>query len=368
MEKLEKSEKKSTRIGSLDMLRGIAVCTMVLAHTIAFFYSGQNKILQGLLYFGDTVSFTAFLLVSGASIYLAYFTISVQEWKRKRKKYINRLLKLLLGYYIVAVISTLKDFPWPPSIHWFENLGKIIIFINVPGYTEFVLAFVLFGFLVLLGRKLLTWSVKNKIHALLSIGGSYLFGFILYTITLPEPLLYYKSLLAGESGWYRFPVFQYFCIFLLGMLLGKVYAQKREKMRLFFKITLFPGIYCILSLIFPVIAQFPYVSDFQRWPPSLSFLSLGLTFAIISLMLAHIKIKSISFPFLRSILQFIGIYAFSFYIIHISIVQLEFYFWGYTFLNPFFVYITYFALLGMCAIFVLFSQKFRYIVRSLFIK
>ncbi|MFC1780555.1 acyltransferase family protein [Patescibacteria group bacterium] len=319
-----KTKIKNKREVSLDMLRGIAVLLMVLAHTIAFVYTGENSFLNSVKKFGDTVCFTIFLLVSGASSYLAYIRVANTKWKQKKKVLIRRLVKLLLGYYLVALISSLSDFSFPISSDWLENMFQILFFIKVPGYTEFLLPFIFYGFIIVIAWERIKKLLKNK-DLLISIGIlTYTFGFLLYNLSIPDFLIPLKALLIGHENMYRFPLFQYFWVFLAGLWLGEFFnGYRKQKLNALLKITFTLFVILSLTLLIKPLASFPYNEEFQRWPPSISFIVIGISFAFTCLALIKIKIKQVSLDFIKNTFSYFGKSAFFIYIVHIITLQLE---------------------------------------------
>jgi len=242
---------------------------MVLAHTVAFFHDGSNATLRFLQNIGDTVCFTVFLFISGSTAYHAYISSTQKEWKVKRYRMLKRLVILLFGYYTVALFSTLRDFSFPPDTGWIEHFAGIVFFVNIPGYTEFLIPFIVFGLLGFVFRKELN-SLSKKPLLLICISAlSYSAGTILYHVNVPDELINGKSLIAGAQGLYRFPLLQYFPIFLLGILSARLLKHTRSRSRKLSLLkfgTLSLLLFIVIAVIVNPIAQFPYQANFQRWP------------------------------------------------------------------------------------------------------
>lgn len=327
---MPKSTLKTKRTGkreeSLDILRGIAVLLMILAHTIAFIHTQESTLLNTFQNLGDTVCFVIFLLVSGASTYFAYINITNRQWESKKRNLLKRSLNLLFGYYLVAIISSLKDFPLPPSTVWLENVFRILIFVKVPGYTEFLIPFILYSFLIIIFRDSIRKLITNKATTIITGVLTYTLGYFIYKIAITSPLIYYKSLIAGQPDWYRFPLLQYFWVFLTGLLLGQFLKRRNtqiKKIKFLFKIASIFTFFLSFSILIAPISKIPYSDSFQRWPPSISFISIGLALAFIILALVKIKIKSTFLQYVKDLLTFCGQRAFGIFIYHIIILQLE---------------------------------------------
>lgn len=319
-------DKKKLRESSLDIVRGMAVFLMILAHTVAFFHSGGNKTLTFLQNIGDTVCFTLFLYVSGATSYYAYISSTKSDWKTKKYNLLKRLVLLLFGYYFVAIVSSLHNFKLPPDSSWLNHIAGIILLIKVPGYTEFLIPFLFFGALGLIFKRELRGLSKNLIAIIALSALAYATGTLLYHVDVPSGLTALKSLVVGDKDLYRFPILQYTPVFLLGIASGQILKNTRshKKKLKFFALSSIPFLFFILISVFVgQIAKFPYTNDFQRWPPAISFLSwgLGLSFSLSYILLKmHVKERQ---GLIARILSYLGAHAFGLYIIHLVILQIQ---------------------------------------------
>lgn len=316
-----------SRDKTLDTLRGIAVILMLFAHSVVFFNFNHNPFLKGLAQFGDTVVFTTFLFVSGAVSYLAYLSVANSEWRTKKKKLFLRSLKLLAIYYLIAFFANIKSFLLLPITSWPKNILEIFTFINVPSYSEFILPFVLYGLLILLFRPLLKRVVQSLFYS--SLLGLVLFfvGTYLHQNVVYLPAGYYSSFLWGFSDWFRFPIFQYAPILLLGMnwvastrKLGGVLKITRTLLMLLFWLFLLVGFnYGAYTPNAETAVLLPGIY-LDRWPPSLQFLVVGLFFVFFVLLVVQlvraIDQKGLAF----GIFDFFGKNAISFYVVHILLL------------------------------------------------
>ncbi len=209
----QKKQTKSREI-SLDIMRSIAVLLMIWAHVVSFLYLyGTNYTSESFLNltrnFGDTVCFTTFFFVSGASLFFLVIkkgNDDSKNWPIIRKKMVKRSLVFLLGYYLLAIITA-----WG-SIGNIRDFLDILLLIDVPGFTEFLIPFILFTLIIIPFRKSLNFILKQKfsLFYILGIGAIlYALGYWLYGISLDYPWGNYKALLAGQENIIRFPVLQY---------------------------------------------------------------------------------------------------------------------------------------------------------------
>jgi|GEM_PF-1119208 len=318
-----------SREHSLDILRGIAVFLMILSHAIYFLHDGSNNILHSIQNFGDTVAFTTFLLVSGAVIYINYQR-KKNDFKNLKLSILKRIIILLICYYIIAFISALKLDNLSQA-----TLGQLIIDIlilkKIPGFTEFLIVFIVYSFIYFLWPKTVVKLGKKTWRGILIGLIIYLIGYGLYFIEIPEPINFYKSIFAGDKilfiseGFYRFPLLQYFIVFIIGISLGRflyheINIQKRKKIAFLAMLYLLFAI--TLTLIIKPYENFSEFNDFERWPPTIPFIVLGLFFSF-TVLLFILKRSSVHLqPKLYKILTALGQNAFMYFMIHLCILQI----------------------------------------------
>ncbi len=316
---MKKSIVKKRELG-LDILKGVAVITMVLAHSVAFLHNDSSQFLRLVRQFGDTVSFSVFMFASGASVYLAYLKHTVIDDDDLFNRIINRVMLLLVGYYFVAVVSSVNSFP--SDIEGIiDQLAKIALFIKVPGYTEFLIPFIVYTLLLIPFKKVLR-LIGNSVVTAIFVGLVFYFvGFVIFKYTDHFP---YKALLVGEQGRYSFPLFQYFGVFLIGLSWGKWMIEQKVKKE---RRLLSASMAFVLTIALLVLEISGFVGDLTdmelRWPPSLAFILLGLIFSYFMSSLTEVEIDSTGrISFITSVLVKLGRSVFSIYIIHITLFQI----------------------------------------------
>ncbi|MBU1110629.1 DUF1624 domain-containing protein, partial [Patescibacteria group bacterium] len=309
---LFKRFKPRRREESLDFLRGIAVFFMLLAHAIFFFYQGENNILRNAKLIGDTFCFTVFLFVSGTVTYLAYLRQN-ENASLFHQRLWRRSLIILGSYYIVALVSVVKEFAWPPSISWWQILGEVLIFIKIPGFIEFLIPLILYRLLYFPLKNFYKFVLKDWKRVALASAIIYGLGSILYSLEVSPSLISWKALIVGESNWYTFPLLQYFPIFLIGLYWGKwISATKKslvEEERAWFV-----GFYLSLGFALMLISAWavgihPGIT-LNRWPPSPLFLTLGLALVFLLIALDFLLEKLQTRRLWMRLLFFWGKYAF----------------------------------------------------------
>jgi hypothetical protein len=311
----------------VNYLKSIAVVLMVLAHSIAFVYSGGGylKLIQS---FGDTVCFSIFLFSSGVVFGAKYLCLDDDLWIQKKANQVKSIIILYCVYLVVAFISSMQEFVFVSLFDLLFHCLKLLFLLEVPEYTEFILAFVLFKLIFLLFRG----SIKNLIlkkprsHLLLWTCIFFFGGTLLYLANFGYPFVFYTSLFFGYKQWFRFPIFQYFPVFLFGIYLGYKYIQSHKKRLDTRTILLWFFGFSFISLLLLIIQS--YVPSnifflFQRWPPSLLFLSTGMTLVMFLLLIPNLLRKDFSAKSSRVVSRSLGIYVF-----HIIILKLYKIFYG----------------------------------------
>jgi hypothetical protein len=165
---------------------------------------------------------------------------------------------------------------------------RTILFIDVPGYIEFLIPFLAYGLVVLFLRKPLMGLVRRPlllllVGALVFAAGSVGYGLLSGTGMSPDRFVYrIAALFVGGEDVYRFPILQYFPVFFLGLFLGRVWEDRRESVTEVKWQDL-----VLLFLLFALI--FAYAAGgkdllLQRWPPSIGFLIIGVIWAFIHIL------------------------------------------------------------------------------------
>lgn len=310
---------RSNREIAIDFLRGFAVFIMILAHT-AFFFNDNSNIIKSIQSFGDTNAFVIFLFVSGVVTFITYQR-KKSDWENNKKTNIYRLISLVIGYYLVAFVSYGSQFT--TSTILLDSI-KILTFQLVPGFTEFLLVFIVYGIIAVFFPKVLEIIGKNIIISI-SIGlGLYLLGFLMYFVDLSAPIEAYKLLLAGGENIYRFPLLQYFLVFSIGLSFGNFLSiQKNPSIRqqTYFQLFIVFLSLCLVGLLIKPYSIFTEFNDLERWPPTLLFMMVGLTVSMFSLFLFSLEIFERYFEILFNFISKLGKDAYVLFIIHIIILQ-----------------------------------------------
>lgn len=304
---------------SLDILRGIAVMLMIAAHAFAYFHSGDNPILGLVRTFGDMAAFIIFVFVAGATTYFAHLDFpynNIHEIK------FVRIFRLLFDYYLVAYVSAIEDFLKLHINHWPEYFLKILFFMELPDYSEFILTFVLFTLVLYFIQWRLKSIIRSKLKLFIISLLTYTLGYLIYVNVKSFPLGYFTSLLAGFEGLYRFPLLQYFTVLITGIYVGKLidkdYQYKHKRLILLWLTTIVLLI-AFITTLFPELSSFPYDAQFSRWPPSIGFLSIGMSTGLVLItFLTQFKLPEV----IERVFTSLGERALGYFTAHIVLYEL----------------------------------------------
>lgn len=307
----------------LDLIRGLAVFLMIAAHAIYFFHNSTNETLLFLEKVGNTFCFTAFLLVSGAVAYIAY--INHEEERQKfQKKLLKRILIILASYFSLALLVSFSQIIQAKGFEKWNIIFDILIFKNVPSYTEFIPPFIIYSLVILIFPKLIKGISRSPFVAAFVSIYLYFTGFLLYKLSVPEFFEPWKAFFAGHENYYRFPVLQYAPIFILGLTWGQL-LKKTQTLKEKKEIAKFLAIVSSIGILIAVLAAHFHFKSFDilflRWPPSITFLLIGITSTfLISFLFYSFKILR-KLHITNDLLLIFGQNAFAFFWVHIFLLS-----------------------------------------------
>jgi hypothetical protein len=308
---------------SLDIWRGIAVVSMIITHAIAFFHVGENQLINTLGLVGGTISFIMFLFVSGASTYLSYIRYNsasdAAKISRRRGKILSRTLTLLGWYYIVAFVASIPLYSIPPNLGWIENISRTVLFIDMPEFTEFIVPFLILGLSVIPLRRFYKFIVEKPLLAIIIGLLVYALGSVLFHAEVSGVLVNLKSVFVGEQEWHRFPVLQYFIVYLFGICWGRFlsrYSEMAVRLRTTLLATIATGVLAVLGVISLHYTQFDWLDALNRWPPSLVFILFGLFGGYITFLVLQLTRNLDLLGIGKTMVQYMGVNAFDYFIFH----------------------------------------------------
>lgn len=318
------NSRKVPRDYVLDMIRGIAVLLMIAAHAIDFYHDGSSGILRLVVLFVNTIAFTTFLFLSGTVGYLVYLKNHLS--RRSLIKHIyKRLVFFLIAYYLLVFISLYDQMIGKSSRESFTFFFNIISFRTAPSYTEFLIPLIFFSIIIIPFRRLMTKIGENLYLAILASIFFYGLGTFLYHVSVPPYLIPWKALISGHPGLFRFPILQYLPVLIFGLTWGRYlsnYTSIKEKVytsQLYYLFTF--GLLVIAIVIYSILGN-SSKEIFLRWPPSISFLLIGI-FSVFLLIYFIYKSRELKHhPFFRDTLLLAGQNAFALYWTHIVLLKL----------------------------------------------
>ena len=245
------------RESAIDVMKGILVLFMILAHIIQFFPFG--KITIHFSNYVDLTTFSGFMFTFGYVCYKAYISKNISSRSLFKKLFLN-FFKTMLAYYI----SGIAYFAFIVNHLSLENFIKILTFKEIPGYSEFLLSFSFLYLLIFIFKNFL--SKMNKISYIIVVILSLLFTFINYSL-VKNPFV---GVIIGTSYFCCFPIIQYSSYFFAGM-----YFAQYKKGSKWMILVAFIG-----SLIFSL----HYISNQNlpiRFPPTMLWITGGYAFILL---------------------------------------------------------------------------------------
>ena len=191
-----------------DIFKGLLVIGMVFAHILQFFgdlnkYPASRFVSD----YANIVTFTGFLFCYGYVIDIAYLG---RDFKDVWKRLIVNAFRTLIAFYISGICYRMFIDKKQPNRN---NILEIIKLSDIPGYSEFLLAFALYILIVALFFKPIKMLLSNKTVFWITFSLLFLTTFIPYEKIKINQL----GLLIGTTRFCAFPVLQYMPFFILGM-------------------------------------------------------------------------------------------------------------------------------------------------------
>lgn len=316
-------QEKKSRFYALDLLRGLAVFLMLLAHSVYFFSHRDSSLIISLENTGNVFCFTTFLLISGAVSYIAYLNHDLADSRKNRV--IKRILALIVSYYLIAVFVELKSILHDDVWQKISILLDIITLRNLPSYTEYIVPFIIYPLIMFVFSDVFRKIAKNILLVVVFSTIFYLVGFLVYNLPFAGFFEPWKALVAGAEGYFRFPLLQYFPVFLLGLYWGRQLIRLENiklKEQLVAKLGLLFAITFLLIWYFANALDVSAGEILRRWPPSLGFLAFS---SSISFLVSYLIYKSKNFrslPVLKDFLLILGQNAFAFFWAHVFLLTL----------------------------------------------
>ena len=202
----------------IDCEKGILVAAMVLCHVLQFFGNpGRYPEQDVIMFVVNALAFSTFLFAYGRSVAVAYLPKKYRDAApRMLKSVLRRDGAFCLSGIAYLVLCERKDFNS-------QLVVRVLSFDAVPGWSEFLAAFAVFGLMALLLLPLLKRLLRCP----------WAFG-ILCAACLAGVLIPYDAvednrlgLIVGTTRFCCFPVLQYMPFFLTGLWVGSNGMKRR---------------------------------------------------------------------------------------------------------------------------------------------
>jgi len=199
---------KKERNYSIDLMKTILVLGMILSHTLDSLIIEQNTITIILRNYFNLVSFSGFMFIFGYNAYNSYI---INE-NNKIKNLLKNILKILIIFWISGFLFdyfALKN-------HDINNYVKILLLLRLPGYSEFLVTFILVNLSLILFKKIYYKISKKNKYIIIAIIVS-----LLFTIVPPIELKIPWINLFLRTNESTFPLLPYINLFFFGIYFAK---------------------------------------------------------------------------------------------------------------------------------------------------
>ncbi len=321
------STQKSSRISSIDMLRGLVMLIMLVDHVRERFFS-HHPITDPLTISETSTSLFFTRLAAHICAPTFVFLTGLSAWlyahpKNKPERSASSFL-LKRGLFLVLLEATLINFSWYGAYHtlylqviWAIGISMICLGILLLAKVPKI-GIGIIGLLIIFGHNLLTPIAFDSSE----------FGYTLWTILHDRGFLVNNDFIKIKAS---YPVFPWIGVILFGYFCGPIFkhdvlAKKRQKT------LLISGISSLLLLVVlrgfniygetlawtpqpTFIASTMHFLNYTKYPPSLDYLLLTLGISAILLYCFENASKSTT-----QILKIYGSAPMFFYVIHLYIL------------------------------------------------
>lgn len=283
---------KGERIHEIDMLRGLAMFSMIIIHATAYFLS--NSFAHWLW---DLSQFAVplFIFCSAYLFFLKPFVFDLHEFIEYFKK---RIIRLLIPYYIFGSIFLLIIYKYSHNDFSKDFIRRSVLIWGGIDFNWLVLLFLYFIFLL----PLISWLYQNKRKLF------YLYSCISFIVSLY--LVFYQMPLD-----YRLIMWLPWSLLVVFTLLFMKHKDSKVSLSLFLfgSLAVFTGLRFIELKIGHTLWQYN-----NKYPPNLYHLSFGIFWTCFLYMLAKKKVFSI--PVIKNLFHFLSVNSYSIYFVHFMVI------------------------------------------------
>ncbi len=195
---------------AIDKLKGILVILMILSHIYEYKFFPIKFISNFLTTYINLITFSGFMFCFGYVCYISYINKNIKT-NQLRKKLLSNFFKLLIVYYISSIMYLLLV----DNNFSIQSILKIILFIKLGMFSEFLLSFAFIYIFILLFYPFFKHINNNKIILLIII--SLLSSFIY----IPSCNYHLIGVFFSIKKIFSFPIIQYSSFFLIGIYFAK---------------------------------------------------------------------------------------------------------------------------------------------------
>lgn len=240
-----KSSKK--REQNIDFFKTMLVLGMILSHILEFYCSFDSFLVIITNYF-NLISFSGFLFCFGYNIYNAYIN---KEDVLIKKRIIKNFFRLTIAFWISGFLYDYLMLKNNDVI----NYIKILFFLKLPGYSEFLATFAIIDLFVLMFINQLKFICKNSNYLFLCIGVSLIFT-ILPCVNNQIPWI---NLLLKTND-IAFPILPYISLFFVGIY----FAKNKPKFSFI--------VFIIVAIIIAILIKKDVFGVSNRFPISMQYI------------------------------------------------------------------------------------------------
>ncbi len=270
----------------LNYFKAFLVMGMITGHAVMLLSNSKNPIALYYKTYINLITFSGFFFAYG---FTAENTIISPVLKLR--KHFLAIIKLLIAFYIsgIAYRMIIK-----PGILGLDNLLKILILKDIPGYSEFLIAFALIQ-LCFVTLSLIPQKIKTNNYLFIALMIISLLSSLMIKKGSP---LSYTGLLIGSNQFGAFPVLQYSIWFFTGLLFRRG------------KIVLNPLLYIIAILFssFFIVYYIRFNHFPNRFPPSFVWIT-GSAFPLFLWLKVSLTAETIHSKWVNPILHFLDSYG-----------------------------------------------------------
>lgn len=264
---------------------------MTMTHVNAILYLGKNPILDIFTTIGAAISFSIFLFSS------AYIS-GIKIQKNEKIPIMNTLKRVFEIYFVYLLLGILVSIVLEENTT-FTKILDIALLRHIPEFTEFLISFIVFSFVSLIFQKQIRYLISKPFLFIFITIFIYMLGEFIYVViskhTYPGFIRILFENIFGYQSLHRFPFTYYLPLYTLGILLSRYKSNKVL-------------IYTFLSSLFLFLILYIFkLSFWDRWPPSIMFLSYGFLYIPFALLI-YTKYQKIFFEKFLTFFTRIGRY------------------------------------------------------------